>query len=88
MNTSSVDTQAIAEKFYRSHFWREHKEFRVADVASFCKVNRYEAVQAIKEMPASCDHKKVYKRHNDSSVMRTQWRQPLEWDGEHTPRWC
>jgi hypothetical protein len=88
MNYSLVDTGPIIEKFMRSRFWREYQPFRVNDFASFCNCSRYEAVCAIREMGIDCDHAKVYKRSNRHPLAHTQWRKPLKWDGEHTPKFC
>ena len=88
MRTSTVNSEGIANMFKRSHWWREGKEFRANDVASFCKVNKYAAGMAIRVMGAHQLGNHLYQARKPNTLARTQWRKPLEWDGDHTPKYC
>ena len=89
MNKSNVDAKPIAEKFTRSHFWREYKEFRVGDIASFCRVSRYEAQLALKELGATHIRNHLYTRKRVHPLAHAPWRNPTPDDWCHfNPRMC
>jgi hypothetical protein len=76
------------ERFKRSHFWRMGKEFRAADIASFCELPTQRARQVLSEMKEEVVSLggAYYKRASpNSNILRMRWNNPVS--DEYTPRY-
>jgi len=76
------------ERFKRSHFWRQGKEFRATDIASFCEISTVRAqsvLSALKE-EVTCIGSPYYKRRASTiPILRMKWSNPVS--DEYTPRY-
>ena len=88
MRTSKVDVTPIAERFQRSQFWRNGMAFKAADIASFCQCTKYEASLVLKVLPVHSLGNHIYTARRVHPLANAPWRKPLEWDGNHTPKYC
>tara|TARA_B110000858_G_C17801427_1_gene475529 strand:- start:3413 stop:3697 length:285 start_codon:yes stop_codon:yes gene_type:complete len=79
---------SYTEIFKQSSFWQNKRKFYLRDIRKICNCNNLEAKVVARELMAREIDRNQYQQGTTHPMAHKKWREPLEWDGLHTPKYC
>ena len=76
------------EIFRQSSYWQNKDLFLLRDICKLCSCNNKDAKKVVRDLMAREVVRGYYQKPNINPLLHKKWREPLEWDGIYTPKYC
>ena len=80
--------KSYTEIFRQSSYWQNKRKFYLRDIRKICNCNTDDAKKVVRHLMAREIERGQYQESTTHPLAHKKWREPLDWDGLHTPKFC